>query len=124
MVGGGTQTANFTNSSLESTGGPAINAAGQTANILLDASTVTGTVLTAAGSTSNVILQNDTTWSMTGNSNVTNLTNAASFIRFSEPEGSGFKTLMTDAVEKVENRTMPKISQMAIFGLPRRCDAL
>jgi hypothetical protein len=32
--------------------------------------------------------------------------------------------LMADAVEKVENRTTPKISQMVIFGLPRRCDAL
>src|SRR5207248_11659803 len=31
---------------------------------------------------------------------------------------------MTDAVEKVENRTTPKISQMLIFGLLRRCDAL
>jgi hypothetical protein len=31
---------------------------------------------------------------------------------------------MADAVEKVENRMMPKISQVAIFGLPRRCDAL
>ena len=30
---------------------------------------------------------------------------------------------LTD-VEKVENRTTPKISQMVIFGLPRRCDAL
>jgi hypothetical protein len=29
-----------------------------------------------------------------------------------------------DAVEKVENRTTPKISQMVIGGLPRRCDAL
>jgi hypothetical protein len=34
------------------------------------------------------------------------------------------KALLTDAVEKVENRTTPKISQMVIFGLPRRCDAL
>jgi hypothetical protein len=32
--------------------------------------------------------------------------------------------VVTDAVEKVENRTMPKISQMVNFGLPRRCDAL
>jgi hypothetical protein len=30
---------------------------------------------------------------------------------------------LTDAVEKVENRTTPKISQMLIFGLLRRCDA-
>jgi hypothetical protein len=32
--------------------------------------------------------------------------------------------LWVDAVEKVENRTTPKISQMVIFGLLRRCDAL
>jgi hypothetical protein len=31
---------------------------------------------------------------------------------------------LTDAVEKVENRTTPKIPQMLIFGLLRRCDAL
>jgi hypothetical protein len=31
---------------------------------------------------------------------------------------------LADAVEKVENRTTPKISQMVIFELPRRCDAL
>jgi hypothetical protein len=34
------------------------------------------------------------------------------------------RQLTVDAVEKVENRTTPKISQMVIFGLPRRCDAL
>jgi hypothetical protein len=34
------------------------------------------------------------------------------------------RQLVTDAVEKVENRTTPKISQMVIFGLPRRYDAL
>jgi hypothetical protein len=33
-------------------------------------------------------------------------------------------SLWADAVEKVENRTTPKISQIANFGLPRRCDAL
>jgi hypothetical protein len=31
---------------------------------------------------------------------------------------------MADAVEKVENRATPKISQLVIFGLLRRCDAL
>ena len=31
---------------------------------------------------------------------------------------------LTDAVEKVENRTTSKISQMVIFGRLRRCDAL
>jgi hypothetical protein len=32
--------------------------------------------------------------------------------------------LLADAVEKVENRATPKISQLVIFGLLRRCDAL
>jgi hypothetical protein len=31
---------------------------------------------------------------------------------------------MADAVEKVENRTTPKISQIVIFELPHRRDAL
>jgi hypothetical protein len=31
---------------------------------------------------------------------------------------------LADAVEKVENRTTPKISQMVIFGLLGSCDAL
>jgi hypothetical protein len=34
------------------------------------------------------------------------------------------RPVWVDAVEKVENRTTPKISQMVIFGLLRRCDAL
>jgi hypothetical protein len=32
--------------------------------------------------------------------------------------------LWADAVEKVKNRTTPKISQIVNFELPRRCDAL
>jgi hypothetical protein len=35
-----------------------------------------------------------------------------------------FLLLLADAVEKVENQTTPKISQIVNFGLPRRCDAL
>jgi hypothetical protein len=92
---GGTRTANFTNSNLQSTGGPTIIAGGNTANILLDSSTLTGTVLTEAKSTSNVTLRNNTTWDMTGDSNITNLTVATSTIQFFEPAGSVFKTLTT-----------------------------
>lgn len=64
----------------------------------LDASIVTGAATTAVGSTSNVILRNDTDWEMTANSNVSNLTNNDSQIRFSAPGGvpalaSSYKTL-------------------------------
>jgi hypothetical protein len=50
--------------------------------------------------------------------------------RLQRPKRRGLERPLTavplpaDAVEKVENRTTPKISQMVIFGLPRRCDAL
>ena len=37
---------------------------------------------------------------------------------------SDWYPLLDDAVEKVENRTTPKISPIVNFGLPRRCDAL
>src|SRR4029077_4354707 len=46
------------------------------------ASQLTGAILTDAASTSNVTLAGGTTWKMTGNSNVTNLTNNDSLIRF------------------------------------------
>jgi hypothetical protein len=38
--------------------------------------------------------------------------------------GQARRPFRVDAVEKVENRTTPKISQMLIFGLLRRYDAL
>lgn len=52
-----------------------------------------GIMTTAAGSTSNVTLHDDTTWTMTGNSNVTNLTNNDSFIDYTAPSNGAFKTL-------------------------------
>lgn len=55
-------------------------------------STLTGAMLTDASSTSNVTLGNGTTWSMTGSSNVTNLTNNDSDI-ISTPASTAFKTL-------------------------------
>jgi hypothetical protein len=37
---------------------------------------------------------------------------------------SAARPVLSDAVEKVENRRTMKISQMVGFGLSRRCDAL
>ncbi|CDP50632.1 autotransporter [Devosia sp. DBB001] len=56
-------------------------------------STLTGTAITEAGSTSTLVLKDDTTWSVTGNSNVTNLTNNDSLIDF--VLGPDFRTLTT-----------------------------
>ncbi|MEI9924736.1 MAG: autotransporter outer membrane beta-barrel domain-containing protein [Bradyrhizobium sp.] len=56
--------------------------------------------MTEAGSTSNVVLQNGSIWNVTGNSNVTNLTNDPSLIQFTPPTGdptlpASYKTLTT-----------------------------
>jgi outer membrane autotransporter protein len=71
---------------------------GSTLDLVVDASTVQGTALTAGGSTSNVTLQNGSLWTMTGDSNVTSLTNGSSLIQFTPPVGdptllSSYKTL-------------------------------
>ena len=71
---------------------------GSALNLGVDASTMQGAALTAAGSTSSVTLRNNSLWTMTGNSNVTNLTNGSSLIQFTPPVGdptllSGYKTL-------------------------------
>ncbi len=58
-----------------------------------NASTLTGTALTEAGSQSTLNLANGSWWNMTGNSNLTSLTNAASRIQFAVPASGGFKTL-------------------------------
>lgn len=120
---GATQTANVTGSTLSSSAAPAINIAGGLANVTLtgstvsgngvwlnvvddlspgvlnltaDASTLTGAALRA--SISNVTLRNSTLWNLTGNSNVTSLTNDGSRILFSGPAGdpaqlASYKTL-------------------------------
>jgi hypothetical protein len=49
------------------------------------ASQLTGAILTDAASTSTVTLAAGTTWNMSGNSNVTDLINNDSLIRFSGP---------------------------------------
>lgn len=67
------------------------------ANVTLTNSTVIGSAFTAPGSVSNVTLV-DSTWIMTGNSNVTNLVNDPSLIQYTPPTGdpallASYKTL-------------------------------
>ncbi len=57
------------------------------ADVRLDSFQVKGAVATASGATSNVTLTNATVWQMTGNSNLTKLSNDASSIVFSAPGG-------------------------------------
>ncbi|MDM0049597.1 autotransporter outer membrane beta-barrel domain-containing protein [Variovorax sp. J22R115] len=69
-----------------------------TLNLSVDPSTVQGAAITDANSTSNVTFSDGSLWTLTGNSNVTSLTNTASQIMFSPPPGipgagSTFKTL-------------------------------
>lgn len=71
---------------------PAASLPGQ-ANITVVGSTLTGAATTAPGSVSNVELQSNTLWTMTGNSNITNLTNTASQIVYSPPVANVYKTL-------------------------------
>ncbi len=71
--------------------------AGNTAVVLQNGSTFEGIFETRAGSTSSLTLI-DSTWNMTGNSNVTNLLNDPSVIDFAAPVGdptllSSYKTL-------------------------------
>lgn len=120
LISGGGSMANFTNGTLQSAGGPTIRIQGGTnkainltdasvlagddgrwlyvtsagaATITASSSTLAGTAITDSGSTSNLILQDDTVWTVTGNSNVTNLTNNNSLIDFALQ--GGFKTLTT-----------------------------
>lgn len=71
------------------------------ANVSLSASTVIGSAFTASGSISNVTMNNNSLWSMTGNSNITNLYNNSSLIQYTPPNGdptqlSSYKTLTTE----------------------------
>ena len=69
-----------------------------TTNLTATASQLTGVITTDATSTANVTLQGNTTWTMTGSSNLTNLVNDPSQIIFTPPVGdptlqSSYKTL-------------------------------
>ena len=86
-------------SSITSNNGVLVNTLSSgTTNLTATASQLTGVIATDSTSTANVTLQGGTTWRMTGNSNLTNLTNNASTIIFSPPTGdptllSSYKTL-------------------------------
>jgi len=87
-----TATINFTNTTATANGGNLLNATGgSTINFNANASALTGAIQTGSGSTTNVTFTNDTNWTMTGSSTVSNLNLTNSSIVFS-PSG-GFKTL-------------------------------
>ncbi len=73
----------------------AVNAVGTPgqAKLIASGSTLTGTAITAPGSVSTVSLHSNTVWTMTGDSNITNLTNTASQIVYAPPVGNAYKTL-------------------------------
>lgn len=113
------------NGTTVSSGAGSFSAQGAVANIALDGSTVTtnngsllatqgggattfdaggsllsGAITTDAGSTANVTLHDGTDWTMTGNSNMTSLSNSNSIIHFTAPTGdptqlASYKTLIT-----------------------------
>ncbi|WP_272481809.1 pertactin-like passenger domain-containing protein, partial [Hyphomicrobium sulfonivorans] len=94
---GGALTATVVNSTI--TGSFGLLSVGPGATLGLDAtgSTFTGSAMTALGGTSNINLQS-TNWTVTGDSNVTSLTNGAgSVVHFTPPASSAgpFKTLTT-----------------------------
>jgi len=77
---------------------PPLAATPAVANVVLSGSNVTGSAFTAPGSVSNLELRDNSTWTVTGNSNVTNLLNDPSLIQFTAPTGdptllSSYKTL-------------------------------
>lgn len=102
VVEGGTATIAFNSVTMTNGSGKAISVADTagaagTLNFTATNSTLTGYATTAAGSTSTVTLV-DTLWNLTGNSNLTTLTNDPSLIDFSAPVGdptllSSYKTL-------------------------------
>ena len=98
---GGTSNVNLTGVTAVANNGQWLTVSGgSTLGLIADSSTLRGAALTDAGSTSNVTLQNSTVWTMTGNSNLTNLTNSSSLIQFTPPVGdptllSSYKTLTT-----------------------------
>src|SRR5262245_51745981 len=90
---------NLTNTSVTAGGGDGrwlfVTRLSTPTNVTATGATLTGAAITDPGSISNVVLRGDTTWLLTGDSNVTNLTNNASTIEFAPPVGGAFKTLTT-----------------------------
>jgi outer membrane autotransporter protein len=88
-----------TGSSVTSNNGVLLNTVSSgTTMLTANSAQLTGTITTDATSTANVTLQNNTTWTMTGNSNLSNLVNDPSTIVFTPPSGdptqlASYKTL-------------------------------
>ena len=100
VIRGGTTDLTFAKVTLSNASGLAIDVAASagvpgTLNFTADASQLTGRAVTEAGSVSTVVLGSGTIWNLTGDSNLTNLTNDASSILFSPPTGGAFRTLTT-----------------------------
>jgi hypothetical protein len=102
-VQGGTGNISINGASVTSNNGVLLNtlASGTTA-MTATAAQLTGAVITdsASGSSANVTLQNNTSWAMTGSSNMSNLVNDGSTITFAAPTGdptqlASYKTLST-----------------------------
>ena len=79
------------------------------ANVTLRNSTVIGSAFTAPGSVSNVTLLDNSTWIMTGSSNVTNLINDPSLIQFTPPIG--------DATLLASYKTLTTVNYLGINGI-------
>ena len=97
---GGTSNVNLVGALAVANNGQWLNVSGGSTLTLAatNGSTVQGVALTDAGSTSDVTLRTGSLWTMTGNSNVTNLTHASSVIQFTPPVGDptllpSYKTL-------------------------------
>jgi autotransporter family porin len=63
------------------------------ATINLASSQVNGAATTASGNTSNLSMSDTSLWKLTGNSNLSSLSNDNSLIDFSAPSGGSYKTL-------------------------------
>ncbi|CAM5210198.1 Autochaperone domain-containing protein OS=Bosea thiooxidans OX=53254 GN=SAMN05660750_05122 PE=4 SV=1 [Bosea thiooxidans] len=103
VVRGGTNTVNLTNTTLNNASGLAIDvgpngAASAVLNATLDNSRMSGRTVNSLSTASNLVLRNGSLWTMTGSSELTNLTNSASTINFTAPSGdpallASYKTL-------------------------------
>lgn len=72
----------------------AVAFAASTATIAVNRSAITGAALTEPGSTANVAMRDGSSWLLTGDSNLTNLSVGASAIDFAPPPpGGAYKTL-------------------------------
>ncbi len=84
----------MTNTTADAGSGNLVNATqGSAVTLNASASTLTGAIVADAASTATVALTSGSVWNVTGNSNMTSLSNDASSIIFAPPSGNAFKTL-------------------------------